>query len=152
MLFNKYIVCSIVGQDPFNHRVLEMMFTGSRTGRLIGPKAGPTTKTNTEGDCARACADLPMTKCLSFNYDFGDTTCELIEAIENEQHKLSISKVFEHYERISGKTKQFTFSYLSLKHNSLNYFNFWMKNNLNYKNIISTKGILIDVTIPEPGI
>jgi hypothetical protein len=70
------------GHDPFNIKVLEKLFTGSLSGRLIGPKAGNDTIKYTPGDCARACADLPTTKCMSFNYDFGGAVCELMEAIE----------------------------------------------------------------------
>lgn len=127
------------------------MFTGMRTGRLIGPKAGPDKKTFTEGDCARYCADFPVTKCLSFNYDFGTGTCEVMEAIENQRYKLSKSKLFEHFEKVGGMTQQFVYQDLHMKHNSLIFFNFWVKNVLNYENVISSKGILIDLTIPNPG-
>lgn len=128
------------------------MFTGSRTGRLIAPKAGPDTSKTSPGDCARACADLPHTKCMSFNYDFGHATCELIEAIEGHDYKRSKSGLFEHYERLGvGKTKQFVYSDLRLQHNKLHYFNFRMVNVLAYKNIITSKGILVDLTTPLTG-
>ena len=128
------------------------MFTGSRTGRLIAPKAGPDTSKTSPGDCARACADLPHTKCMSFNYDFGHATCELIEAIEGHDYKRSKSGLFEHYERLGvGKTKQFVYNDLRLQHNKLHYFNFWMVNVLAYKNIITSKGILVDLTTPLTG-
>lgn len=128
------------------------MFTGSRTGRLIAPKAAADTTKNSPGDCARACADLPHTKCMSFNYDFGKATCELVEAIEGHDYKRAKSGLFEHYERLGvGKTRQFVYEDMRLGHNKLLYFNFMMVNVLGYTNIISSKGVLIDLTTPLTG-
>ncbi|VDI41391.1 Hypothetical predicted protein [Mytilus galloprovincialis] len=142
-----------IGYDPFNHEVLRKMFTGSRTGRLIAPKAGPDTTKNSPGDCARACADLPHTKCMSFNYDFGKAKCELVEAIEGHDYKRSKSGLFEHYERLGvGKTKQFVYDQLILQHNKIHYFNFMMVNVLAYTNIISSRGVLVDLTTPLTGL
>ncbi|CAC5384518.1 unnamed protein product [Mytilus coruscus] len=90
---------------------------------------------------------------MSFNYDFGKATCELVEAIEGHDYKRSKSGLFEHYERLGvGKTKQFVYDQLSLQHNRIHYFNFMMVNVLAYTNIISSKGVLVDLTTPLTGL
>ena len=140
------------GHDPFNIKVLEKLFTGSLSGRLIGPKAGNDTIKYTIGDCARACADLPTTKCMSFNYDFGGAVCELMEAIEGHHYSRAKSGLYEHYERLGiGKSKQFVYDSLQLLHSKLYYFNLRMINVLGYVSIINTHRIIVDTTIPETG-
>ncbi|VDI79784.1 Hypothetical predicted protein [Mytilus galloprovincialis] len=141
-----------IGKDPFNTKVLDQLFSGSDTGKLIGPKSAPDTKQNSPGDCARACADLPRTKCMSFNYDFGKGVCELMEAIEGHHYSRSKSGLFEHYERLGiGKSKQFVYENLQLQHNKLYYFNLRLVNVLGYESIINTQSIIVDTTTPETG-
>ena len=66
-------------------------YTGAKLGRLIS--ASITTSEGRVEDCARDCLDLPPSKCLSFNYDFGvKGTCELLEEIEG--HEVEIHEVF----------------------------------------------------------
>ncbi|XP_063408918.1 uncharacterized protein LOC134692399 [Mytilus trossulus] len=137
--------------DPLNRKVLEM-FTSPRTGKLVGPKAGMDSSHHSPGDCARACADLPSTKCMSFNFDSADGTCELVEAIEGYHFKRSRSGYFSHYERLGvGKTKQFNFDLIQLSHNKIFFVNFLVRNHLGYSSIINTQGVLVDLTTPITG-
>ena len=148
----KLYVFYFAGPDPFNIKVLDRLFTGSLSGRLIGPKAGKDTIKYTPGNCARACADLPTTKCMSFNYDFGRAVCELMEAIEGHHYSRAKSGSYEHYERLGiGKSKQFVYDSLQLLHGKLYYFNLRMVNVLGYESIINTQGIIVDTTTPETG-
>ena len=141
-----------LGSDPFNKKVLDQLFTGATAGRLIGPKSAPDTKQNSPGDCARACADLPRTKCMSFNYDFGKGICELMEAIEGHHYSRSKSGLYEHYERLGiGNSKQFVYEDLQLLHNKSYYFNLRLVNVLGYDSIITTQGVIVDTTTPETG-
>ncbi|VDI54125.1 Hypothetical predicted protein [Mytilus galloprovincialis] len=141
-----------LGSDPFNKKVLDQLFTGATAGRLIGPKSALDTKRNSPGDCARACVDLPHTKCMSFNYDFGNAVCELMEAIEGHHYSRSKSGLFEHYERLGiGKSKQFVYENLQLQHNKTYYFNLRLVNVLGYDSIITTQGVITDTTTPETG-
>ncbi|CAG2214886.1 unnamed protein product [Mytilus edulis] len=137
--------------DPLNRKVLEM-FTSPRTGKLVGPKASKDSSHHSPGDCARACADLPPTKCMSFNFDSADGTCELVEAIEGYHFKRSRSGYFSHYERLGvGKTKQFNFDQIQLSHNKIFFVNFLVRNSLGYSSIINTQGVLVDLTTPITG-
>ncbi|KAK3612527.1 hypothetical protein CHS0354_024500 [Potamilus streckersoni] len=141
------------GNDPMNLHTLEH-FTGMKNGKLMGPKFKVYEKITTAGDCARKCMDLPETKCLSFNFDFGPSgTCELLEAIEGLDFKIFLSGLFCHYERLGiGHAMEFCYEDLMLEHNGYYYFNLEVINELGYKNIISTNGVLVDFTPPDPGI
>ena len=81
--------CIVSGPDPLNRKVLTL-FTEMKSGRLVGNKLVYSSheKTKSPGDCAKMCHDLPTTKCMSFNYDFISTLCELLEGIEGHHHKL----------------------------------------------------------------
>ncbi|XP_076085326.1 uncharacterized protein LOC143056125 [Mytilus galloprovincialis] len=138
-----------LSNDPHNHKVMEM-FTAFRVGRLIAPFGGVVTKEATPGDCAKRCADLPKTKCMSFNYDFMEATCELLEGIQGHHYKLAVSRLFQHYERLGiGHILSFDYNTLWLTHNKSLYFNFRIINNLGFESIISTPGIMVDTTPPE---
>ena len=128
------------------------MFTGYRIGRLIGPLAGEVTKEATHGDCAKRCAIMIPSKCMSFNYDFLNATCELIEGIEGHHYKLALSGLFQHYERLGiGHILSFEYNNLALIHNKTHFFNFRIINSLGFESIISTEAIMVDVTCPETG-
>ncbi|VDI76845.1 Hypothetical predicted protein [Mytilus galloprovincialis] len=128
------------------------MFTSPRTGKLVGPKAGKDSYHHSSGDCARACVELPPTKCMSFNFDSTDGACELVEAIEGYHFKRSRSGYFSHYERLGvGKTKQFNFDQIQLQHNTIYFVNFLVRNYLGYTSIINTQGVLVDLTTPTTG-
>ncbi|KAK3612537.1 hypothetical protein CHS0354_024514 [Potamilus streckersoni] len=141
------------GNDPMNLHTLEH-FTGMKNGKLMGPKFKVYEKITTAGDCARKCMDFPETKCMSFNFDYGPSgTCELLEAIEGLDYKIFQSGLFCHYERLGiGHAVEFSYEDLMLEHNGYYYFNLELINELGYKNFISTKGILVDFTPPEPGL
>ncbi|VDH98959.1 Hypothetical predicted protein [Mytilus galloprovincialis] len=140
-----------LSNDPHNHKVMEM-FTDFRIGRLIAPFGGEVTREDTQGDCAKQCADSPKTKCFSFNYDFLDATCELLEGIEGHHYKLAQSGLFQHYERLGiGHILSFDYNSLWLIHNKTHYFNFRIINTLGFESIISTPGVVVDTTPPTTG-
>ncbi|CAG2251012.1 unnamed protein product [Mytilus edulis] len=140
-----------LSNDPHNHKVMEM-FTDFRVGRLIAPLGGEITLEHSVGDCAKRCADLLNTKCMSFNYDFNDGTCERLEGIEGHHFKLAQYGMFLHYERLGiGHILSFDYNTLWLTHNKTHYFNFRIINDLGFESIISTPGIMLDTTPPETG-
>ncbi|KAL5014713.1 hypothetical protein ScPMuIL_008983 [Solemya velum] len=128
-------------------------FTLGRGGRLIGAVFYTESGVVTPGDCAQKCLNYGEKKCLSFNYDFSpDTICELLEAIEGFDFMIAESGLFSHYERLGvGHATEFNYEGLPLEHNELYYFNMDLYNYLGYQNIISTEGILVDFTPPQPG-
>ncbi|KAL3873866.1 hypothetical protein ACJMK2_036950, partial [Sinanodonta woodiana] len=148
---NKRISNINTGDDPLNLRTLEH-FTGIKKGKLVGPIYNTLMKIPTSADCARKCLDLSELLCLSFNFDYGTTgQCELMQAIEGHDHKLAEYGLFYHFERLGiGHAVEFRYE-LNLEHNTLYFFNLDMRNTLGYRHIISTEGILVDLTPPEPG-
>ena len=68
------------------------VFASGKPGRLVGRKIriGEFHKITTKEECAAKCNGMHASKCLSFNYDFGSSGhCELLEAIEGHDHKIS---------------------------------------------------------------
>ncbi|ESO82597.1 hypothetical protein LOTGIDRAFT_236952 [Lottia gigantea] len=129
----------------------EAHFTTSKLGRLIAPVAQEFNGINYYQACLKKCLELPESKCLSVNYELTGH-CELLEAIEGHDYKISTSGKYLHMERLGvGLAYEFAYSDKQLQHNKLYYFNFDLKNHLGFRNIISTKGILIDTTTPTPG-
>ncbi|VDI57617.1 Hypothetical predicted protein [Mytilus galloprovincialis] len=140
-----------LSNDPHNHKVMEM-FTDFRIGRLIAPLGGAVSREATHGDCAKRCADSPKTKCMSFNYDFLNATCELLEGIEGHHYKLAQAGLYQHYERLGiGQILSFDYNTLWLTHNKTHYFNFRIINDLGFESIISTPGVMVDITPPTTG-
>ncbi|XP_076085507.1 uncharacterized protein LOC143056307 [Mytilus galloprovincialis] len=128
------------------------MFTDFRIGRLIAPLGGAVSREATHGDCAKRCADSPKTKCMSFNYDFLNATCELLEGIEGHHYKLAQAGLYQHYERLGiGQILSFDYNTLWLTHNKTHYFNFRIINDLGFESIISTPGVMVDITPPTTG-
>lgn len=85
------VIIFISGHDPLNLKVITL-FTPGKTGRLVGKgiRVGEIYNITTKEECAAKCNGLNVTKCLSFNYDFGPSGhCELLEAIEGHDHKIS---------------------------------------------------------------
>lgn len=81
----------IPGHDPLNLKVMTL-FASGKAGRLVGRSisVGDFYQITTKEKCASMCNGLHATKCLSFNYDFGSSGhCELLEAIEGHDHKIS---------------------------------------------------------------
>ncbi|CAH1268736.1 Hypp3968 [Branchiostoma lanceolatum] len=81
-------------------------FTGGRTGRVISTSIA-SLKLDTPQQCAMQCLQHPPAKCLSFNYDYGHETCELLEEIEGhgvEMHEVHLGQdcgdfVLDHWEQ-----------------------------------------------------
>lgn len=67
------------------------VFSSGKSGRLTGRGIvfQEYKDISTPGQCASYCNKMHVTKCLSFNYDFGSGDCELLEAIEGHDFKLS---------------------------------------------------------------
>lgn len=81
------------GDDPLNEKVMTV-FASGKSGRLMGRGIlfKQYDKISTPGQCASYCNQYKVTKCLSFNYDFSSGNCELLEAIEGHDFKLSTVK------------------------------------------------------------
>ncbi|XP_077868182.1 uncharacterized protein LOC102808676, partial [Saccoglossus kowalevskii] len=78
--------------------------------------------------------------------------CELLEEIEGHDVELHESGMFYNFERLGiGHAVEFLHNDLSLRHNGLYVFNLHLNNTLGYSNVISSEGILVDFTTPEPG-
>lgn len=91
--YNKWKVYLLFlsGHDPLNLKVMTV-FASGKAGRLVGRgiRVGEFHRITTKEECAAKCNGLHATKCLSFNYDFGSSGhCELLEAIEGHDHKIS---------------------------------------------------------------
>ncbi|XP_035696857.1 uncharacterized protein LOC118430254 [Branchiostoma floridae] len=126
-------------------------FTGGRTGRVISAPIA-SLKMDTPQQCAMECLDHPPTKCLSFNYDYGHETCELLEEIEGHGVEMHEVGHFHNFERLGvGHAVEFRHEDLQLSHDSLYYFNFYLNNALGYVNILTSPGVLADFTPPSPG-
>ncbi|KAK6192291.1 hypothetical protein SNE40_003784 [Patella caerulea] len=138
--------------DPHGH-VAGSLFAASRRGRLIAPKAKTFGMMNFVEACMMKCLELPPSKCLSINYDYGSSgQCELVEAIEGHEYKLAVSGDYVHAERLGiGLAHEFIYKNKNLLHDHMYYFNMDLKNVFGYRNIISTQGVLIDITPPVPG-
>ncbi|XP_046562951.1 uncharacterized protein LOC124271844 [Haliotis rubra] len=138
--------------DYFGHEGLKH-FTGLKDGRLIGPVFAEFSRMNHAGSCVKECMKFPETKCLSVNYDYGPSGhCELLEGIEGHDHKIFISDQFAHFERLGvGLAHEFIFNDLSLMHRAMYYFNIHLVNDLQFESMLHSKGVVVDITPPEPG-
>ncbi|XP_046562947.1 uncharacterized protein LOC124271840 [Haliotis rubra] len=138
--------------DQYGHEALKH-FTGLKKGRLIGPVFAEFSRMNHAGSCVKECMKFPETKCLSVNYDYGPSGhCELLEGIEGHDHKIFISDQYSHYERLGvGLAHEFIYKDLTLRHGVMYYFNLHLINNLQFDSILHSKGVVVDLTPPEPG-
>lgn len=69
------------------------LFSAGKIARLVGTGivSASHSKIATVGECATLCNGMHVTKCLSFNYDFGSSGhCELLEVIEGQDYKTSV--------------------------------------------------------------
>nr|XP_006817933.1 PREDICTED: uncharacterized protein LOC100377080 [Saccoglossus kowalevskii] len=137
--------------DPLGTKSLEY-FASPRLGRLRST-SHHTTSYLYATNCAKDCLALPPTKCLSFNYDYGENgLCELMEEIEGHGVELHENGYFYNFERLGiGHAVEFIHDDLQLRHNDLHLFNIHLNNSLGYSNIINSKGVLVDFVPPEPG-
>ncbi|XP_046360096.2 uncharacterized protein LOC124137716 [Haliotis rufescens] len=138
--------------DNFGLEALKY-FTGLKDGRLIGPVFAEFFSMNHAGSCVKECMKFPETKCMSVNYDYGPKGhCELLEGIEGHDHKIFISDQYAHFERLGvGLAHEFIYKDLSLRHGVMYYFNIHLINDLQFESILHSKGVVVDVTPPEPG-
>ncbi|XP_066275501.1 uncharacterized protein [Branchiostoma lanceolatum] len=126
-------------------------FTGGRTGRVISTPIA-NLKVDTPQHCAIECMRHPPAKCLSFNYDYGYETCELLEEIEGNGVEMHEVGHFYNFERLGvGHAVEFRHGDVQLRHNVLYYFNLYLNNTLGYVNILTSPGVLTDFTPPSPG-
>ncbi|XP_070572594.1 uncharacterized protein [Ptychodera flava] len=140
-----------VGNDPLGTKSLEY-FAAPRLGRLRSV-SHHTRNYLYPQNCAKDCLALPPTKCLSFNYDYGDSgLCELLEEIEGYEVELHENGYFYNFERLGvGHAVEFRHDDVGLRHNDLHFFNLHLNNTLGFSNIISSEGIISDFVPPEPG-
>ncbi|XP_070573688.1 uncharacterized protein [Ptychodera flava] len=140
-----------IGDDPLGTKSLEY-FAAPRLGRLRSV-SHHTRNYLYPQNCAKDCLALPPTKCLSFNYDYGDSgLCELLEEIEGYEVELHENGYFYNFERLGiGHTVEFAHDDVELRHNDVQYFNMFFNNSLGYSHIISSEGIISDFVPPEPG-
>ncbi|XP_048258676.1 uncharacterized protein LOC125384201 [Haliotis rufescens] len=138
--------------DNYGHEALKH-FTGLKDGRLIGPVFAEFFSMNHAGSCVKECMKFPETKCMSVNYDYGPNGhCELLEGIEGHDHKMFISDQYAHFERLGvGLAHEFIHKDLSLRHGAMYFFNIHLINDLQFESILHSKGVVVDVTPPEPG-
>ncbi|XP_070574642.1 uncharacterized protein [Ptychodera flava] len=132
--------------SPLDH------FTAERKGRLNSRPHG-VKSFNSAYRCAEYCLGFPPTKCISFNYDFGNSElCEPLEEIEGYEVDLHESGFFHYFERLGvGHTVQFNHEDLQLRHADTHYFNMYIENSLGYESVISSKVVVVDFEPPEPG-
>ncbi|XP_066289761.1 uncharacterized protein [Branchiostoma lanceolatum] len=126
-------------------------FTGPRLGKVISTPV-ETSRVDIPEQCASECLKRPPSKCLSFNYDYGDGDCELLEEIEGHGVEMHEVGHFYNFERLGvGHAVEFRHEDLKLRHNELIYFNLFLNNTLGYVNILTSPGVLTDFTPPSPG-
>ena len=118
-------------------------------------------------DTAVSCADLctDQSNCLSFDHSERQARCILHSDIEGPQTledddyenrfetlPLQASQDFVHYERLGqGNSTLYTLTGLSLQHRRTFYINLRISNLLGYSNVVSSQGVLVDLTPPTPG-
>lgn len=91
-LFGVMIDVYLTGNDPTHEKVMKL-FSAGKIARLVGTGivSASHSKIATVGECATLCNGMHVTKCLSFNYDFGSSGhCELLEVIEGQDYKTSV--------------------------------------------------------------
>ncbi|XP_070573548.1 uncharacterized protein [Ptychodera flava] len=138
-------------------------FTKQRQGRLqLTPYLESTYSMSTK--CAEEC--VQSIKCAAFNYDFGDSGhCELLDEIEGNgldlhegaARKYSCNTIacldsFYYFEKLgAGRTTQFNFDNLQLRHGDVHYINMHITNSLGYENVVTSLPIHADFQPPSPG-
>ena len=124
-------------------------FTSARLGRLnYTPERSflsPTSET-----CADEC--LGMTKCVSFSYNARLFTCELQPVTESVHAQRLEDGQFYTYERLGkGYSSSVELTNLQLHHGVRYYINGLVENVLGYQSVLTSEGVMVDHTSPEPG-
>ncbi|XP_066298079.1 uncharacterized protein [Branchiostoma lanceolatum] len=140
-----------IGHDPHDTRNLEY-FASPRLGRVLS-KPHHVAHYPYAQKCARDCLALPPTKCLSFNYDYGDGgRCELLEEIEGHGAVMYTDRLFHNFERLGiGHAVEVGHEDLNLIHNQLYYYNLFLNNTVGYTNILTSPAVIVDFVPPSPG-
>jgi len=103
--------------------------------------------------------------CRSFDFSTEDRICVLHSDIEGPAMDLTAdynnnfatphlraSASFYHYEKLGvGNSTNHIFNNLSLVSGSTYYINLRLQNGLGYSNIVTSPGIVVDFTPPDPG-
>ena len=119
--------------------------------------------TVTVEECASSCND--NTLCLSFDFSVEDSVCVLHSDIEGPATdnvvdypnnfatpRLRASASFYHYEKLGvGNSTNHVFTNLSLAGGNTYYINLRLQNGLGYSSIVTSSGIVVDFTPPDPG-
>ncbi|XP_066264364.1 uncharacterized protein [Branchiostoma lanceolatum] len=130
-----------------------LQFTSPRLGKLRSTPHQVIEGHGTPGTCASACLALPPLKCISFNYDYGTSgRCELLEEVEGHGVQIHVAGLFHYFERLGiGHAVTFNHRDLQLQHGQLYYFNYYLKNQLGYTNIVTSQPVKVDFTPVGPG-
>ena len=104
-------------------------------------------------ECASNCLAFP-TKCFSFNYADVHRVCELLNAIGADSDiEFEKDLQYSYYEKRGvGDRASFKYQDLPLVHNRLYFLNLYIVNQLLYESYLSSPGMLMDFTPPEPGL
>ena len=104
-------------------------------------------------DCSADCSNFP-TKCFSFNYAEVLRICQLLDAIGADSDvEFAKDQEYSYYEKRGvGNHASFKYENLPLVHDTLYFLNLHIVNQLLYESFIYSPGMLIDFTMPEPGI
>ena len=121
-----------------------------RTGRL---NVDPIMRTAVplDADCAQKCIDYGN-PCVSFDFDYASTQCNLHNVIEGIDAQLVLSDAFHNFERLGqGSSAYFSYHNLSLTHGNSYYLSSLVTNDKGYRTVISSDEIVVDFTPPIPG-
>ncbi|XP_060596420.1 uncharacterized protein LOC132750448 [Ruditapes philippinarum] len=126
-------------------------FSDLEDGKFVSTPFIKQTEVHTATACAQLC--LNHDHCTSFNYDYGPgAICELLRSIRHYDDVLAQTGLFCHFERLStGHSIEVNHKNLNLQHNRLHFVNIDLTNDLGYRSIVPSFGILTDYTCPEPG-
>eukprot|EP00118_Oscarella_pearsei_P018126 m.184105 g.184105 ORF g.184105 m.184105 type:complete len:5153 (+) comp39317_c0_seq2:47-15505(+) len=126
---------------------------------FASPRAGllssvPVAKTTVLGPqfCASFCLSRTI-ECVSFDYDYDSKECRVQKTIEGPNTKLRVFQSFYNFERIGvGHSTWLEYRNLSLEHGKVYRINTRVENVLEYSQLISSKGTLIDFTPPHTAL
>ncbi|KAI6660257.1 hypothetical protein LOD99_10427 [Oopsacas minuta] len=142
---------------PFEFNQYDLQDTMEGFFTIANKRLGVTAFKTTSGvsltDCQADCLLFP-TKCFSFNYASVLRICELINDIGADANIQFASDLqYSYYEKRGiGNHASFMYENLPLVHDILYFLNLYIVNELLYESYVRSSGMLIDFTVPEPGI